>query len=45
MRPMPISQLAEHYAGTGLTRTAIRRAIITREAGIVIVSIFHTPLF
>ena len=31
MRPVTITQAAEHYAGTGLTRTAIRRAVISRE--------------
>ena len=31
MKPLSISQAAEHYAGTGLTRTAIRRAILTGE--------------
>ena len=28
MKPMTITQAAEHFAGTGLTRTAIRRAIL-----------------
>lgn len=31
LRPMTIAQLAEYYAGTGLTRTAIRRAILNEE--------------
>ena len=31
MRPMTINQAAEHYKGSGLTKTAIRRALISSE--------------
>ena len=31
MTPFTLTQAANHYAGTGLTRTAIRRAMISQE--------------
>ena len=31
MTPMTLTQAAEHYSGTGLTKTAIRRAVLSRE--------------
>jgi hypothetical protein len=31
MKPVTIAQAADHYAGTGLTRTAIRRAVLSGE--------------
>ena len=31
MKPMTLTQAAAHYEGTGLTLTAIRRAVIKNE--------------
>ena len=31
MKPMTLSQAAEHYRGTGLTATALRRGVVSGE--------------